>query len=925
MNILEQEDLVKGLPDQVLIDLYMRGQMPMPVQMYEGGELQVQNSAGQIPQYLIVSEIGRRQKMRQSLSESVPEETVTEQIVQQGIASLNPNPDPLMNRAMGAQDPMMQDPMMAQMQDPMMQQQMMGQDPMMQQPPMDQQMMPPMMAAGGGMMPYRMAAGRNAPRMSQVPQLTQAQLNAILADGITAEEAELLASYGMSFDDLALGQRLNNPLNVRSSAANQWEGEDPTIREEEYEGFTGPDFGIRAADRVLDTYGRKRGIGTLTEALNRFAPESENPTQSYIDFVSGRSGIDPGAPIDLKNPAVRALLLSPMAEFESKSIYSPQDITESIARANELIDFASPALQKDAAMLSEEDVTPELVEASLAESPPAEREEAANLSAREGRMNKILAEARAITPEERERFIQEKYQQTLIPRGQEDTTPPEAVRRIAEGYFDDKDAGARGAVIDPRMVASSNPFKSVVDQSFSEVGPSLVQALEDRQELLNKQLQSDPSFDPLAGGDLDGIGTLYQGGPKSTVKRVPGLQTIASSPSGATTGARNNQLEGLVAALEARQRSKEEGQEAIMRSGKGGDIFARNWRDLQLAERLGIDDSRYIPLIKDLVSRGVQVPRRALGQFDEHVFSPLVSGKLEDQIDRGVGIAASGISDASERARQAYYGLDPNAPLYDPSVAGVIDEEGKFLFGGEPINRERLFPSNINVLDWAEDYARRKYDDVAGIFSQKAFADEPDGTEAVSTEVVTTDGDKTDVKETVVDQGGPVDGTQGGTKVVNALKQQELAELRKQFLDTSDVDPTLKPSFAGTDPAIGGLALAQLGAGIAQGDISAGLTGATKVIGEERDRKSREEYYKALTEKANRGSVTLYEDAIKLAYEILSKDPMTAFEGVDGAKADALAKQIMSGQFDMSALAGDGNKVAVDMSPEDYIKQAAGA
>ena len=109
MNILAQEDLVKGLPDQVLIQ-------------------DAEAPTGEIPQFLVVSEIGRRQKMRQSLSERVPEETVTEQIVQQGIASLNPSPDPLMNAAMGApapmmQDPMMgQDPMMAQMQDPMMQQ-----------------------------------------------------------------------------------------------------------------------------------------------------------------------------------------------------------------------------------------------------------------------------------------------------------------------------------------------------------------------------------------------------------------------------------------------------------------------------------------------------------------------------------------------------------------------------------------------------------------------------------------------------------------------------------------------------------------------------------------------------------------------------------------------------------------------------------
>jgi len=123
MNILDKEDYVKGAPDETLIQL---AQMPTE----------------EIPQFLVVSEIQRREKMRAdyAASQQNPQGTVTEQVIQQGIASLNPNPDPLMNAAMGAPNPMMpQDPMMSQ--DPMMGQ---GQT---------------MMAAGGGMMPYRMQAG----------------------------------------------------------------------------------------------------------------------------------------------------------------------------------------------------------------------------------------------------------------------------------------------------------------------------------------------------------------------------------------------------------------------------------------------------------------------------------------------------------------------------------------------------------------------------------------------------------------------------------------------------------------------------------------------------------------------------------------------------------------------------------------------
>ena len=117
MNILEQEDIVKGMPDKLLIE-------------------QSQNPTSGIPQFLLVSELQRREKVRanyQGNKEKMPTTTVADQVLQQGIASVNPMPDPLMNAAMGVP----------------------------QQPMMPQQAR--MTAAGGGMMPYRMATGRDAP------------------------------------------------------------------------------------------------------------------------------------------------------------------------------------------------------------------------------------------------------------------------------------------------------------------------------------------------------------------------------------------------------------------------------------------------------------------------------------------------------------------------------------------------------------------------------------------------------------------------------------------------------------------------------------------------------------------------------------------------------------------------------------------
>jgi len=152
-------------------------------------------------------------------------------------------------------------------------------------------------------------------------------------------------------DTRTLGQRINNPFNIRSSSSNDWQGADDSIGEGGYQGFQNNDYGIRAADRVLNNYGKKQfeegsenfnlygeNVDTLRETLNMYAPPSENPTKSYVDFISDKTGIDPDAPIDLTDAGIRSLIMSPMATFESRSTYSPEEISASINRANEAND-----------------------------------------------------------------------------------------------------------------------------------------------------------------------------------------------------------------------------------------------------------------------------------------------------------------------------------------------------------------------------------------------------------------------------------------------------------------------------------------------------------------------------------------------------------------------------------------------------------
>ena len=160
MNIFEQEDLIKGLPDQSLMK-------------------EAQQPSGQVPQYLVVSEIQRRQDMRKRFSQQnqeQPQGTVKDQILS-GIAAMG-QPDPMMQSAMGMQQPPQQMPQ----QPPMgMPQQMAPPQQPMPMPPQQQGPMPPQGMASGGVV--RMQEGRDTPYFRDLESFysSSAPLNTQLA------------------------------------------------------------------------------------------------------------------------------------------------------------------------------------------------------------------------------------------------------------------------------------------------------------------------------------------------------------------------------------------------------------------------------------------------------------------------------------------------------------------------------------------------------------------------------------------------------------------------------------------------------------------------------------------------------------------------------------------------------------------------
>jgi len=151
VNILEIEDMIKGLPDQAL-------------------QKEAKQPTGQVPQFLVVSEIQRRGDMRQRFQKRQENQgTVKDQVMQQGIAAMGA-PQPEMQALAGAPS------MPPQGMPPQGMQQ--GMPPQM--PPQMPMQQPPMGMYAGGVV--QMANG------SATPFVDDPRLAELRAQGLTDEQ-----------------------------------------------------------------------------------------------------------------------------------------------------------------------------------------------------------------------------------------------------------------------------------------------------------------------------------------------------------------------------------------------------------------------------------------------------------------------------------------------------------------------------------------------------------------------------------------------------------------------------------------------------------------------------------------------------------------------------------------------------------------
>jgi len=119
------------------------------------------------------------------------------------------------------------------------------------------------------------------------------------------------------------GYRNNNPLNIIDGSFVRgqpgYKGTDGRFGQ-----FASMDDGIKAADNLLQSYG-ERGLNTPQSIIARWAPagDGDNNPSAYAATVARNLGVEPGATIDMANPAVRRQLIDAMATVENGRPMAP--------------------------------------------------------------------------------------------------------------------------------------------------------------------------------------------------------------------------------------------------------------------------------------------------------------------------------------------------------------------------------------------------------------------------------------------------------------------------------------------------------------------------------------------------------------------------------------------------------------------------
>ncbi|WP_462402192.1 structural protein P5 [Pseudomonas sp. Marseille-QA0332] len=143
----------------------------------------------------------------------------------------------------------------------------------------------------------------------------------------------------------ARGIRNKNPGNIDFNPRNDWVGQlglEEGLAKPRFARFDSPENGIRALGKLLINYRGKdglpgvggKGIDTVLETINRWAPSTENDTRAYAYAVARRIGVQPEDPIKIKDPAtLRGMVLGIIIHENGGNPYPAAVIDEGVRRA----------------------------------------------------------------------------------------------------------------------------------------------------------------------------------------------------------------------------------------------------------------------------------------------------------------------------------------------------------------------------------------------------------------------------------------------------------------------------------------------------------------------------------------------------------------------------------------------------------------
>lgn len=131
------------------------------------------------------------------------------------------------------------------------------------------------------------------------------------------ERNRLMAVNYLGKSSYPRGMRNNNPGNLRISSSS-WKGKVPTSKNTDgaFEQFDYYVWGVRAMIVLLRNYINRNGLTTIRKIMSKYAPPSENHTDTYAKWVAQKSGIGIDQPLVANQQFLRPLVKA-MAHYEN--------------------------------------------------------------------------------------------------------------------------------------------------------------------------------------------------------------------------------------------------------------------------------------------------------------------------------------------------------------------------------------------------------------------------------------------------------------------------------------------------------------------------------------------------------------------------------------------------------------------------------